>query len=334
MKKLLSLLLLFPVLFSFAQNVGIGITNPAFKLDVRTGSINTDSLFRINAFPVLSVRGNGSLFAGKNAGLLTTGFNNTFIGDSAGLNNLNGSGNTLLGFNTNMNSGLTNATAIGANAVVTTSNAVVLGSVAGVNGATTNATVGIGVTNPGYTLDVVSPIQNAARFGGPANMYVAFTENNAYRGYIGSYAGAAEDVDFGTGAGNATGKLHLTIQAVPKLTIDATGNIDIKGDLTNSTKTGTANLLPIAYGNISNTGFINAGSGNFTVTHFSTGTYIITITGAVYHFQQYVTTVTPVGSGAPTVATTGSGAGSLQVFINNLSGVNTDGQFMFVVYKQ
>jgi hypothetical protein len=265
---------------------------------------------------------------------LTTGSNNTFIGDSAGLNNLGGSNNTLLGYNTNMNSGLTNATAIGANAVVTTSNAIVLGSVAGVNGATNNTTVGIGVTNPGYTLDVVSKIQNAGRFEGPSGMYVALTENNIYRGYIGSYAGSAEDVDFGTGTSNTTGKLHLTIQAVPKLTIDATGNIDIKGDLTNSAKTGTANLLPIAYGNVSGTGFVHTGSGNFTVSHFSTGTYIITITGEPYHFQQYVTTVTPVGSITPIVATTGSGAGSLQVFTYNLSGVAADAQFMFVVYKQ
>jgi hypothetical protein len=68
MKKLLSLFLLLTSIICVGQHVGIGITNPAFKLDVRNGSINTDSLFRINAFPVLSVRGDGSLFGGKNAG--------------------------------------------------------------------------------------------------------------------------------------------------------------------------------------------------------------------------------------------------------------------------
>lgn len=48
-----------------------------------------------------------------------------------------------------------------------------------------------------------------------------------YRGYWGSYSGAATDVDMGTGAGNAAGKLHLTIQATPKFTIDAAGKVGI-----------------------------------------------------------------------------------------------------------
>jgi hypothetical protein len=265
---------------------------------------------------------------------LTTGFNNTFIGDSAGLNNLNGSGNTLLGFSTNMNSGLTNATAIGANAAVTASNALVLGGVAGVNGATVNTNVGIGVTNPGYSLDVAGQTINVARFGGPAGMYVALTENNAYRGYIGSYAGSAEDVDFGTGTGNTTGKLHLTIQAVPMLTIDPTGAIDVKAELTRSTKTGTANLLPIAYGNVSSTGFVNSGSGNFTVSRITTGWYAVTITGEAYQFQLYTATVTPVSGGTPIMVSTGSGGGNLYVYTYNAAGTAADNQFTFVVYKQ
>jgi hypothetical protein len=265
---------------------------------------------------------------------LNTGFNHTFIGDSAGLNNLNGSGNTILGYNTNMSSGLTNATAIGANATVTISNALVLGSVAGVNGATANTSVGIGVTNPDYTLDVVGPIQNVARFGGPANMYVALTENSAYRGYIGSYAGSAEDVDFGTGTGNTTGKLHLTIQAVPMLTIDPAGVIDVKAELTRSNKTGAANLLPIAYGNVSNTGFVNSGSGNFTVSRVTTGWYAITITGEAYQFQLYTATVTPVSGGTPIMVSTSSGGGNLYVYTYNAAGTAADNQFTFVVYKQ
>ncbi|MCU0404006.1 MAG: hypothetical protein MUE99_05605, partial [Chitinophagaceae bacterium] len=39
--------------------------------------------------------------------------------------------------------------------------------------------------------------------GGPG-LFLPFFENNDYRGYIGSYAGNANDVDFGTGAGNTT----------------------------------------------------------------------------------------------------------------------------------
>jgi hypothetical protein len=86
--------------------------------------------------------------------------------------------------------------------------------------------VGIGTTAPAAKLDVKTTSSYVAQFNGAAPMYMGIFENDLYRGYWGSYAGAAEDVDFGTGAGT-TGKLHLTIQANPKLTIDATGKVGI-----------------------------------------------------------------------------------------------------------
>ncbi|MEO5571927.1 MAG: tail fiber domain-containing protein [Bacteroidia bacterium] len=61
--------------------VGIGITAPVFKLDVKGGSINTDSVYRIGGNTVLSVKG---LF-------------NTFIGISSGVSNTSGSSNTAAG---------------------------------------------------------------------------------------------------------------------------------------------------------------------------------------------------------------------------------------------
>jgi hypothetical protein len=58
-------------------------------------------------------------------------------------------------------------------------------------------------------------------------MYMGIFEGDVYRGYWGSYSGAAEDVDFGTGSGNTTGKLHFTIQANPRLTVGADGKVGI-----------------------------------------------------------------------------------------------------------
>jgi hypothetical protein len=58
-------------------------------------------------------------------------------------------------------------------------------------------------------------------------MYMGLYENSVLRGYIGSYAGNNADVDFGTATSNATGKLHLTINAVPKMTISTTGNVGV-----------------------------------------------------------------------------------------------------------
>ena len=51
-------------------------------------------------------------------------------------------------------SGLTNTTAIGANAQVSQSNSLVLGSINGANGATADTLVGIGTTAPKAKLEV------------------------------------------------------------------------------------------------------------------------------------------------------------------------------------
>ncbi len=59
--------------------------------------------------------------------------------------------------------------------------------------------VGIGTTFPAAKLDVKTTSNYVGQFNGIAPMYMGIFENDVYRGYWGSYAGAAEDVDFGTG---------------------------------------------------------------------------------------------------------------------------------------
>jgi hypothetical protein len=87
--------------------------------------------------------------------------------------------------------------------------------------------MGIGTSTPEAKLDVKSLNSFVAKFNGPAPMYTGFFEDDNFRGYWGSYSGNVEDVDFGTGSGNNTGKLHLTIKTSPKLTIDAIGSVGI-----------------------------------------------------------------------------------------------------------
>jgi hypothetical protein len=58
-------------------------------------------------------------------------------------------------------------------------------------------------------------------------MYIGLFEQDNYRGYLGSFGGSPQDVDFGTGTGNTTGKLHLSIQSEPKLTIRENGYVGI-----------------------------------------------------------------------------------------------------------
>lgn len=94
-------------------------------------------------------------------------------------------------------------------------------------GASFAQNVGIGTTVPAARLDVKTTSNYVAQFNGAAPMYMAIFEGDVYRGYWGSYSGAAEDVDFGTGSGNTTGKLHFTIQANPRLTIGADGKVGV-----------------------------------------------------------------------------------------------------------
>lgn len=87
--------------------------------------------------------------------------------------------------------------------------------------------VGIGTNTPAARLDVKSSSNYVSQFNGVSPMYIGLFENDVYRGYIGSYSGAEEDMDVGTGQSNATGKLHLTTTAVPRLTINSTGQVGI-----------------------------------------------------------------------------------------------------------
>ena len=101
MKKILSLFSFLLLLSgsSFSQNVGIGTTTPAFKVDVKDGSINTDSLYRINTYPVLAITGTANVFIGRQAGSVTTGGYNAFAGHAAGTANTSGSLNAFFGSN-------------------------------------------------------------------------------------------------------------------------------------------------------------------------------------------------------------------------------------------
>ena len=93
---------------AFAQNVGVGIITPKYKLDV-SGHINIpkDSVYRIDKVPVLSCKGSYNILVGPNAGskipvVYLPGPNdptmNTMVGYEAGYENTLGKGNTYIGF--------------------------------------------------------------------------------------------------------------------------------------------------------------------------------------------------------------------------------------------
>lgn len=87
------------------------------------------------------------------------GYQSGFTGGGAVLTD--GSNLTLIGNNTEAANTLTNATAIGANAVVKADNSLVLGSINGENGATASTNVGIGTTTPDNRLEIVKGAQGS-----------------------------------------------------------------------------------------------------------------------------------------------------------------------------
>ncbi len=99
--------------------------------------------------------GSGNAFMGYGAGAAnTSGESNSFFGRNTGQGTTTENNNSLFGSYSNTAEGITNATAIGHRAMVGQSNSLVLGGVNGVNGATAETNVGIGVTNPDRQLTV------------------------------------------------------------------------------------------------------------------------------------------------------------------------------------
>ena len=137
-----------------------GIDNSFFGVgagqDNTTGIAN--SFFGVDA-GLHNLMGTFNSFFGDRAGNdNTTGIANSFFGKDAGAKNKTGNYNTIIGDSADLASdNLSNATAIGANALVSQSNSMVLGSIKGVGPGTADTKVGIGTDTPTATLTVVTP---------------------------------------------------------------------------------------------------------------------------------------------------------------------------------
>lgn len=139
--------------------------------------------------------------------------------------------------------------------------------------------VGIGTTIPAAKLDVKSTSNYVGQFNGAAPMYIGLFEGDVYRGYLGSYSGATEDVDFGTGSGNTLGKLHLAIQGNPRMTINASGQVGV----------GTTNpgyLMHINGGDL----FVQSSSGLIRLGYQGANEWQMATTGAGADLRWYTTT--------------------------------------------
>jgi hypothetical protein len=121
--------------------------------------------------------GSGNTFVGQSAGISNmTGTENTYIGQGAGRFNVSSSKNTYIGHFASGTSGLFNASAIGAHAVVTADNSMVLGR---------DVNVGINVSAPLFKLHVEGTI-----FASNGALLINTQLNKLSSAYTGSFGGA------------------------------------------------------------------------------------------------------------------------------------------------
>ena len=205
----------------------------------------------------------------------SNGNSNTAIGNNSMITNTTGSFNTALGSRADVASNnLTNATAIGYRAQVGQSNCLVLGSINGVNAATSNTNVGIGITNPTFPLTVLNTTSpttvNAGHF--VSNNSSNYASNGATVYAQNTYAGNSDVVAVmgkslftsnGTGyggyfQGNGTGVFG---EASPGATVGALSTYGIRGQAAGATAANNYGIYGVATSGASNYGVYGYASG-------------------------------------------------------------------------
>lgn len=291
-----------------------------------TGSNNTAA----GAFALVSntTASNNTANGASALGGNTTGGSNTAAGYFSLVNNTTGSNNTAVGYNAGPDSGhpnLTNATAIGANAVVGASNAMVLG---GTGGNAVN--VGIGTATPAFALDV----HGTGNFTGP----ITFAAGQIFPG-TGTITGVTAGTDLV--GGGSTGSVTLNVDTT-KIVTGVTAGTGLTGGGTGGVQTLSIDTTKVPQlsapntfttdqtvnGNLSATGTVAGSSLTIGGSLFAFGTYLKE--NAFVGFAGNITTTgtNNTGIGISSLLSNGAGnnntaTGAFALAINSSGGSNT-----------
>jgi hypothetical protein len=161
------------------------------------------------------------------------------------------------------------------------------------------------------------------------DVYVDYTDivTGSLLVYDGEYWTDESNVVVTSGTGNmGIGVLEPT----EKLEVD--GNVKIGGEV-NRNSTGTANMVPIAYGMLNADGTVSVlnSTANITATKEGTGVYHVTIADETFTYFGYVPSLTALSEG--TIANVGSVSGKMIVKLTDHTGTAVDGRVYFVIYK-
>jgi hypothetical protein len=172
--------------------------------------------------------------------------------------------------------------------------------------------------------------------------YILYKTNGVNKYYVGLLGNDSYKINYGGSSGlkglevKTTGDVAMSgnLEVADDLTV---GSVTISGSEVQTTNTGNANMLPIAYGSVRSDGTLISGasSGNVSVSHPSVGYYAITITGVTYDYLNCAQSVTLLGDIG--FVRTGSSSGKLLVYTYDVTGRDVDDKknimFSFVVYK-
>ena len=150
---------------------------------------------------------------------------------------------------------------------------------------------------------------------------------------------SAAKLNFYFNNSSGVGQNHMTITGAGNVgigTVNPTAELEVVGDIKTSREihgpnTGTANMIPIAYGTILPSGSVQSGSGNFSSSKVGVGNYRISVNGETIS-SNYTILVSRIAV-APGFVQFAYAIPQISVHTADLSGASQDAAFTFVVYK-
>ena len=197
-----------------------------------------------------------------------------------------------------------------------------------------NNNVGIGTNNPAFELDIIDDAAAAyARIQSTANNAALLIERTSTSDMTATIYKTGGANNFYTGLlGSSSYKISTQNPTLNGLEVEIDGDVNLSDEL-HAANTGTANMMPFAYGHISEAAAKNGCTSNVgTVSKYNIGQYTVNIAGLGTDYTVVVTTNQGTAYLTCVVTARSSTYFNVSVWDTKNDGYK-DGGFSFVVYK-